>query len=248
MLDTGAWLFALVVLASYFIQSITGFGASTFAIALGTLFLPTHTAVVTISMVGCVFSLLMILQDPKGVDWKEYLRIVFYCAIGMPLGLFLFNTLDGRMIKLLLGALMLAMGVYYILRDYVIKKEPILKQETTLTKILMRLLLVAAGVVHGATLSSGPLIVIYMTIRVRDKRTFRQTLGSLWVALNSFMVVNGIIQGQITPSEAAYAAVALPFLFLGAWLGKKVYEHVTQKTFMLAVYIILVASGAFMLL
>lgn len=241
-------LLALVILFSYFVQSITGFGASVFAIALGALFMDARIVMFVISIVGSIFSIIMILTDPKGIDLKEYGKIVLLSMLGIPFGLFLFNAMDVSFIQALLACVMLFMGVMDLLRDFALKRLPAPNMDTPLGKAILYGLLFIGGVLHGATTAGGPVIIIYAAARIKDKRAFKQTMSALWVVLNAFFWVNGLIQRQFTTDILMAALICLPFLLLGVWLGGKVFKRISQRSFTRIVNVLLVISGLSMLL
>lgn len=108
-------------------------------------------------------------------------------------------------------------------------------------------LLVVAGIVHGIFVSGGPLLIGYLTRRIRDKTAFRATISTVWIVLNGIILVGDIRSGLWTVGSLQSLAVAIPFLLGGMFIGGKLYRVMSQKVFMLLTYVLLFISGVSLL-
>jgi uncharacterized membrane protein YfcA len=113
---------------------------------------------------------------------------------------------------------------------------------------LIYLLLPIAGIVHGIFVSGGPLLISYLTKKLPDKNRFRTTISTVWIFLNGMVLVDDIRSGYWNPSLVISALVAAPFLFSGLKIGSVLYKRMSQRTFMILSYLLLLIMGIKLLL
>ncbi len=121
-----------------------------------------------------------------------------------------------------------------------IKEE---KSESKAASALLYLTLPVAGIIHGIFVSGGPLLISYLTKKIPDKREFRSTISTVWIFLNGMVLVDDIRAGYWTGSLVICAILAAPFLFLGLKIGSILYQRMSQRTFMILSFILLLLMG-----
>ena len=104
-------------------------------------------------------------------------------------------------------------------------------------------LLVLAGIIHGLFVSGGPLLTGYMTKRIKDKSVFRATISTVWVFLNTLVLLEDIQAGLWVPSTVKMLCISVPFLLAGMFIGSKLVARMSQMVFMKLTYILLFISG-----
>ncbi len=109
-------------------------------------------------------------------------------------------------------------------------------------------LLAAAGIVHGIFVSGGPLLIGYLTRRMKDKASFRATISTVWIVLNSMILVDDIRAGLWNAALMKTQLFAIPFLLIGMYLGGKLYKRMSQHFFMVLTYVLLLISGVTLLI
>ena len=92
-------------------------------------------------------------------------------------------------------------------------------------------------------LSGGPLLIIYAVKKMPEKAEFRATLAPVWIVLNSYLLIKQFVTGLITVQVLGLSALAIPILIIAIIIGKKLYEHMSQKTFLMLSYVLLLISG-----
>ena len=105
------------------------------------------------------------------------------------------------------------------------------------------LILPAAGIIHGIFVSGGPLLISYLTKKIPDKNQFRATISTVWIFLNGMVLVDDIRSGYWDISLLISTLIAAPFLFGGLRIGAVLYQKMSQHTFMLLSYILLLIMG-----
>ena len=82
-----------------------------------------------------------------------------------------------------------------------------------------------------------------MTRRGMEKETFRATISTCWVFLNSLILVSDIRAGLWTPYLMKIQLLSIPFLLLAMWIGSKLVARMSQDLFMKITYALLFISG-----
>ena len=101
---------------------------------------------------------------------------------------------------------------------------------------------------HGIFVSGGPLLIGYLTKKLTDKREFRATISTVWIILNTIVLLDDMRSGFWNAELLLVLAVTLPFLLGGMKIGSILYSRMSQNTFMIITYILLFISGVTLLL
>ena len=72
---------------------------------------------------------------------------------------------------------------------------------------------------------------------------FRATISTVWIFLNSLILLEDVRAGLWTAGTLRTGAAALPFLFAGMFIGSKLYARMSQLVFMKLTYVLLFISG-----
>ena len=83
----------------------------------------------------------------------------------------------------------------------------------------------------------------YLTKKNLDKVTFRATISTVWVFLNSIVLIDDIRTGLWNPSLLKVQLISIPFLLAGMFIGSKLYARMSQQLFMKITYVLLLISG-----
>jgi len=236
-------LFGLVVLVTHFIEGITGFGCTVLALPFCIMLAGVKTAVPVLVILAWILAIYVIIVDFKHIVWKEFLKIVAFVGLGLPVGMWLFTSLPEGALKKILGVFMIVVSIRGLYVSFIGdgKLEYI-------NKYVLGLTLFLGGVVHGAFGSGGPFVVMYATRALPDKSNFRATLCTLWAVLNTVIILRDIGGGIIDTAVLNLLLWTIPFLVLGMILGNFAHQTIKDKMFTKIVYAVLLVSGFFMFL
>lgn len=233
--------FGTVVLITHFLEGITGFGCTVLALPFCIILVGTKVAVPVLVFHGLLLAYYIVIIDTKSIQWKEFLKIVSYVGLGLPIGLALFTFLDERILKAILGVFMIFVGVRGVLTSMSQQER-----KTRLPQWVYNIALFFGGCIHGAFGSGGPLVVIYARNALVNKSHFRATICMLWVSLNTIMVAQSLFRGAMTGEIWTLIGLTLPFLIGGAILGNWAHHRIQDNHFTQLVYMVLFISGLFM--
>ena len=237
-------LSALVIFATHTIEGITGFGSSVLALPFLEPALGLELTVQLLCILSWSMALYIIIRSWQAIQWKEFLFIVLWAGLGMPVGIWMFDRLPAGILCVILGIFMVFVGVRGVNSSYKSAEQP---QTPVKRTLLMKALLFAGGIIQGAFGTGGPFIVIYSARALPEKRVFRVTLSLLWFSINSCRLIFWLSDGRLTAPESTKALLwAFPVMLAGVILGDYLHNKVSERNFKIGAYAILVLSGIFM--
>jgi len=240
-------LTGITVFCTFTLEGISGFGSTVLALPFIIMLLGLHQAVPFLSSLGWVLALYIVIRSRRDISWKEYGFIALHVALGIPVGLLLMARIPARPMTAVLVGFMLVVGVRGLLTLYRQRRssQALPAAEMPPKNILMRAVLFAGGIIHGAFSSGGPFVVIYAARALPDKSLFRVTLSMLWLTVNSIMLIKWSVAGNVWNRELGMAIVcALPFICCGMVLGDWLHHKVNSYYFRVLVYSLLVVAGS----
>ena len=236
-------LSALVIFTTHMLEGITGFGSTVLALPFLNVALGLRLTVQLLCVLSWSMALYIIIRSWKDILWKEFLFILLWAGLGLPVGIWLFDYLPAEILCIMLGIFMVFVGVRGVIATC--------KTQTAIAgakrTILMKILLFAGGVIQGAFGSGGPFVVIYAARALPEKRVFRVTLSLLWLSTNSGRLIYWLIRGELANAALGNALLwAFPVMLAGVMLGDYLHNKVSERNFKIGVYAVLVISGLFM--
>jgi hypothetical protein len=218
------------------VHALVGFGFAQVSMGLLPFIRDPGPASVIFSMVAVVSNARVLWSVRDSFRWRDWAGPAVGLAAGMPIGIYFFNQLETSQLRLAIGltlllavVLMMAMRLTPTVRQWIEDSDFRPGWPTAVTAGFL------AGILGGAVAIPGPPMIIYGTFMAasnlwtghRMKATFTAFFGTLML----YRVGSLLAAGKITAGLAVEAAVSLPALFLGAWLGLVIYDHIPQKTF-----------------
>ncbi len=228
---------SLIVFLAYGIGATTGFGGSILALTLAAHFFPLGDMIAVVVPLNVTATLYLALRHHRHMDVHLlFRRILPLTALGLPIGLVIFNLEDTNHLKLPFGLFVATLALWELVR-HVGKLSNGGKSATPLW-------LVAGGAVHGLWASGGPLIVYWAGRNLKDKHCFRATLIGMWVVLDVTMFVSHIATGKIDVSTGFDSLCLLPALAVATACGELLHGRLNEFAFRLMVYVVLFLAGA----
>lgn len=232
-------IFEIVVFLSNIIQCVTGFAGTVLAMPFSVMLVGYTSAKPILNVLGIAASAGVLLQCRKSVNKKELLKIILVMLAGIIAGTFLSSYLAGSayVTYKILGATVI---IFSLVNGYGFVKK---KDGASLNTFSQYAVLAAAGVVHGAFVCGGPLLVTYASMKLRDTQEFRATLSAVWIVLNTVILFSDISSGYFTAKVTAMLAVSLAVLVLAVLLGNYISKKLSKNAFLALTYILMLISG-----
>ena len=257
-------LFVIIVMVAYIIEGVIGFGGTIIAIPLASAIVGLKPTVPVLTIVVLIASTIIAIKDIKFINKKEFLKITTLMMVGLPIGMWLFESIPEKPLKIALGIFMVIIGIkgfYEEKRKSNDLGEIVLEIETNLNKdcisieettskrlnIFQNFTIFCGGILHGAFTCGGPFIVVYATKNIKDKTSFRATLCALWASLNLVMVGIDIYTNEITKDIIKLSFITMIFVFIAIIVSNIIHKKINSDSFTTFVYIALIVSGILMI-
>jgi uncharacterized membrane protein YfcA len=234
----------VIVFFSNLVEACAGFGATILAIIFGAQFLTIEELIPILVPLNLLLSAGIVFRYHRDIDRNQLLRrILPLTAIGMPIGIAIFQKAPSQVLKVAFGVIVVALGLFELAQSALEKR----RATATRRKLPFwqgALFLVGGGIMQGLYASGGPFVVYYASREISDKARFRTTLSLLWLILNFALAVSLIYTGKLGVESLRTSAFLLPSVLLGMFVGMKVHDRIGEATFRKFVYALLVIAGA----
>jgi uncharacterized membrane protein YfcA len=224
----------LIFFASALLQGLSGFGFSILAVPLITLLMPPKTAVPILMLYSIVINLVVLHSARKHIDIRKIWMLLIAGIVGLPFGAHLLVVLDGNVLKIFIGIMILIFGTLLL---FGFRKD--LKHE----KIAMLPIGLISGLLSGSISISGPPIIIFLSNKQVGKQSFRGNLALYFFLLNIFTIPVFFLNGLFTKEVISYSITYLPGLIVGVIVGNLLSHKVQEQHFRKFTLILLLIMG-----
>ena len=224
---------AIIVFGAAIIQALFGFGFGLISVPLMIFFVDLPTTVVTATAVSTVSCSIQWYESRAFKGREVSQRLVLSALLGMPVGLWLLNNMDARLMKALLGVLVL-IGVFVRSREYDLRRLPLAFDYS---------MGVIAGILSTSTSTNAPPLVFLLHARHYSPENFRAVLNRVFTILNFLSLIMFAVAGKITPEVFKLAVLAIPVMGGGLWIGIRLRSFVDPDHFRNLVLVLLFATG-----
>lgn len=222
------------------IFGLTGFGAALVTIPLASHVVPLPFALALFALADLVSALRVGLENPRNAVRTEWMRLVPMILAGTALGVTALVNLPRVLGMFLLGAFVLSYALYSLLR------HPTPRVISARWAWLAGL---AGGITSTLFGAGGPPYAIYLSQRGLTKEQFRATLGFAIMTSISLRVAAFLLTGLLLDREVwIAAAVVVPAAFIGIAVSRRLFLRISRDMLLRAVSLMLLASGASLIL
>lgn len=229
-------LTSVVIFLAALVHGIAGFGFAQVSMGLLPLFRDPALASVIFTITAVVSNGRVFWSVKEDFDLWNWLAPVGGLVIGMPLGIYVFQNLSETQLRLTIGVVLIVAVVLIALmrqlefvKDWIKEKEIEPGWKTGLAAGLF------AGILGGAVAIPGPPMIMYGAFMVannywkgtRMKAVFTAFFGTLM----AYRLVILAYTGSVTVPLMTQALIVIPFLFVGAWVGIKIFQNIPEKVF-----------------
>jgi uncharacterized membrane protein YfcA len=228
-----------VIFLATLIRAAFGFGEALIAVPLLALVIPIEVAVPLATLVSITVAAVVLVQDWHKVHLRSAAWLLLATLFGIPLGVWLLRAADERLVKAVLGVIILAFSTYCLTN----RRSLELRDDR-----LAWLFGLAAGVLGGAYGMNGPPLVVYGTLRRWSAEHFRATLQGYFLPASLVGMIGYALTGLWTVTVTRYYLLALPVAVLAIVLGRIINRRLTDRSFLLYVHVGLLLIGIILLI
>ena len=228
-------LWILATAAAYFVKGLCGF-ANTLVFTSVLSFGEANASISPVDLVlGYPTNLILTWKNRKKLDKKVWLPLSALVLLGSLPGALLLKNVDARLIKLLFGLVVAALGTEMLLGTGN-KKRP------RTSRVALALIGVAAGMLCGL-FGVGALLAAYVS-RVTDSGdAFKANISAVFIVDNTFRLVLYSYLGLLTLDTVKTALWLLPLAILSLFGGMLCSRRLDEGKARKATAALLVLSG-----
>ena len=230
------FLWMLAVLVGYFVKGVAGIG-NTLVVTSAMSYTRTNAEITPVELLLCVpTNLAVTWVYRRHISWKLALAPLGMVLAGDMLGVLLLKNVDVTVMKAVFGAVLILLSVEQLWRE--LRGKPGRQTHPA----LMLLLGISAGVLCGL-FGVGALLAAYLSRVTTDDNTYKGTMSVIFTVENSFRVIAYSVTGLLTRASLVNAAMLLPFMALGLFLGIRLSKRMNARTMRIIIGVMLLISG-----
>jgi len=232
-------LLVVIGIGAGFVQRVSGFGLGIFAMMFLPHFMPSHTDAATIStLFSCITSTYNSVRYRRNVELKTALPMICAALVSIPIAVYFSAAVSGEIFKILLGAVLIVLSIYFMFFNKHIKINP-----TCFNGILAGTL---GGTLNGLFSTGGPPVVLYLSNAMTDNITYFATIQFYFCFTNLYATAMRALNGIINIEILIYAAIGVVGCMIGDFIGKSVFEKLNSNKLKYIIYIGMIISGIVM--
>lgn len=229
-------IFIVVVLLAAILQTSTGFGFSIMATPFLLLLFEAKEAIQINILLSLVISVALISKIRKDVNTKVLKRFILGSMPGLALGIIIFLTVNAKQLKVGIGVAILLLTILLISK---------IRLRSTNRRDLI------VGGLSGALTTGigmpGPPLLLYFSGTDTGKGTLRATTLMFYLYIYSVSLLIQVIFAGTTKLVWTSSSMALPLIFIGLYIGQRLFHWMPKKVFQVFVYVILLFTGMILL-
>lgn len=239
-LPVAFWVAApLTILFAYTVFGMSGFGSTVVATPILAHWVPLTVLVPVMVITDLSAAILVGGKNRQHVSRPELKRLLPCVLLGLVLGVTVLVNAPAKPLNAALGVFAMAIGVNYILNP-----EP----RSLISAWWSVPIGTVAGVLSAVFGTGGPLYVVYLTGRLRDKHEIRATVSTT-IVVSAFLRAGSYLVAGLLAKAAVLggAAMSAPFALLGIRLGSRLHTNLSGAQLRRAIGGLLVATGGILL-
>lgn len=188
-------------------------------------------------ILSLVISIALIREIKADIDFTLLKRFSIGSVIGVPFGILIFLSIDITVFKLIVSIILLLFTMLLILQ---------FKMKGTPQRDFM------IGGFSGLFTSSigmpGPPLLVYFTGTNIEKEKLRATTLAYFLFIYFISLIIQIVFSGTEQDIWLSSLYAIPIVFIGLFIGQKLFKKLNQRTFRLFIYILLICTGIYLLI
>ncbi len=223
-------LACLIIFLAAIVRGFSGFGFSLLAITALSLLYPPAEIIPSVFMLELVASAHLLPSIWKDIHWKSLGPLTLGCLIATPFGVWLLAHIQPAPMQMALSIFVLA-ATLLMWRGFALKTMPGTIASTAAGA--------ASGLANGAFGIGGPPVILFYFASPAGNLVGRASLVAFFLATDIIGLANQSVHGLITQETAIRAALYLPPLVAGVWLGARSFKGTDPEKFRKYVLVIL---------
>jgi uncharacterized protein len=225
---------ALIIFIASLVQGVMGFGGALIAMPLLVAVIGIKTATPAFALVGMAATLLNAIRWRDHVTPRDLVKLVVPALVGIPLGVWLFGTIDPSLITRVLGILLILYAAYTLSGLAIPRLEHHAWAYTAGF---------TSGILTGAYNTGGPPVIVFADSRQWSPEQFRGNLQTYFLLISIGGVISHAFAGHYSPLVWQTVLWALPALVIGQLVGVWLCRYIRPGIFRRLVLLFLLVLG-----
>ncbi len=231
----------MILFLATLIRSAFGFGEALVAVPLLAFCIPLNVAAPLTVLLSITIAAIVVIQDWRKIHLQSTGWLVFSTLFGIPLGLLLLTSSHQRLVKAVLGAIIILFSLYSL-----VGRAPLeLKRDSRGWLFACGF---SAGILGGAYGMNGPPLVIYGAMRRWSAQHFRATLQGYFLPASLIGMTGYWLAGLWIPTVTHYYLLSLPLAIVAVFLGRAINHRLHGDSFLKYIYTALAGIGAILII
>ncbi len=223
-----------LVFVSGLLRGFTGFGFGLTAVPLLSLVMPPARAVPIVLILQALVSLAGLRDAARHCDWRSIRLLALGAAVATPLGAFALAHLPAAPVRLVI-AVVVAGGAVVMVGGARLRQAP-----RGLGVLPFGLV---SGLFNGLAGIPGPPVIAFYLASPIETRVARASMIVFFLATALIALVPLAWVGLLGRSSVADAAIGLPAVLVGSWLGGLLYRHGADRHYRRVALVLLLSTA-----
>jgi len=224
-----------------FTQRVTGFGFGIFIMTVLPHIMPSYGEATALSgLLALVSVVVTAARKIRYLQWKKILPILITFLVVSLFAVRSVSHIDGRSLKHVLGAMLIAISIYFFFFNWNLRVKPGIPIQLGLGTL--------SGLMGGFFAMQGPPAVIYFLSSTDEKNEYIAMTSFYFVVGNVMMTVFRAHEGFVTAEVIQSWFIALPAVVAGYFVGRAVFDRMPIGKMRKFVYAFMAVSGVIALL
>ncbi len=231
------WIIA--TLCAFFVKGLCGF-ANTLVFTTLLSFGNNNINISPVELIlGYPTNAILAWKERKSIKWSVCLPLAALVLLGNIPGILFLKNADTGVVKIFFGFVIVFIALEMLLREFSPKK---IKE----SKVILACIGILSGVLCGLY-GIGALLGAYVNRVTDNSSSFKANICVVFLAENTFRIILYVVWGIITLDIVKQAAVLLPVMLIGLFLGMLSSKVLDEKVVKKIVIIMLLVSGVALL-
>ncbi len=224
----------LILLFAAFVHGLVGFAFALLAVPLLSFLLSLKLVVPLMALFGTTINALLLLSLWRYFELRRIFSLLVGAFPGVVAGAYFLAKAPESWLKGLLGVILISYGLWGLINP---------RPKIRLGDRWGYLFGFLAGALGAALMTSGPPVVIYVTLKGWEKNEIKSTLQGYFLVLGILVILSHLSRGLLTSMVGFSYFKFLPLVLIGLFLGHRVYQSLSLGWYLRFLYGLLILAG-----
>ena len=226
------------VFAAYFVKGVAGFANTLIHAGVMAFYLDNAVITPVDSLLTAPATGVMLWKHRAGLDRRIWLPVALVSSAFLVPGALLLRNMDGRAVKLIFGAVVIALSLDML--------RPAQPRRGNAGRGWEWALIVLSGILSGM-FGVGALTAAAMGRMTKDSRAMKANLSAVFAVDNILRLIIYAFTGLLTDERLLQALALAPAMGAGLFLGIRCAGRLSERTVRLCIVCALALSGAMLI-